>query len=247
VNDLLQFDPAAAPPPEPLAVRLYPDPVLRRKSAPVTAFDAALAELARRMAATMLADEGAGLAANQIGRAIRLLVILERPEAEAPKEEEDEAPEAPSPLPPGEGQSEIASTEPEGPSPQPSPEGGGIPPPPPPPPPPRVRVLVLVNPELVAAEGRQEDEERCLSFPPREFRARIRRALSVRVRYQDLEGQGGELAAEGFLARVLQHELDHLEGILFVDRASAVKRFTLRKHLKEMEADFRRASAPRGA
>jgi peptide deformylase len=225
VNDLLQFDPAAAPPPEPLAVRLYPDPVLRRKSAPVTAFDAALGELARRMAATMLADEGAGLAANQVGQAIRLLVILERPEAPAPEEEAPAAPAAPA---------EPA---------EPAAEATPPPPPPSPPSPPRVRVLV--NPELVAAEGRQEDEERCLSFPPRELRARVRRAAAVRVRYQDLDGSSGELAAEGFLARVLQHELDHLEGILFVDRASAVKRFTLRKHLKEMEADFRRASAPR--
>ncbi|MBI4372018.1 MAG: peptide deformylase [Elusimicrobia bacterium] len=80
----------------------------------------------------------------------------------------------------------------------------------------RSRRLVLVNPELVWAEGEQREEEGCLSLPG--VYAPLARAARVRARALDERGRPFELAAEGLLARALQHEIDHLDGKLYVDR-----------------------------
>lgn len=88
--------------------------------------------------------------------------------------------------------------------------------------------LVLINPEVIFREGRQYEEEGCLSFP--EIREKVVRAAKVRVRAQDEKGKWFEMDGEELMARALQHEIDHLDGMLFIFRMSALKRdLNLRK------------------
>ena len=76
--------------------------------------------------------------------------------------------------------------------------------------------LVLINPEIILAEGEQKEEEGCLSIPG--VYAQLTRAARVRVRALDAEGKPWEMTGEGLLARAFQHEIDHLDGKLYVDR-----------------------------
>lgn len=93
---------------------------------------------------------------------------------------------------------------------------------------PRSELHVLVNPRLVAQSGAETDIEGCLSIPG--FTERIERPLAVRVAAQKLSGEPFEISAEGFLARALCHEIDHLEGILFIDHLRGLRRqLALRK------------------
>ncbi|QXM24374.1 peptide deformylase [Elioraea tepida] len=96
--------------------------------------------------------------------------------------------------------------------------------------------MVLINPELVAASAETEQrEEGCLSLPGQY--ADVVRPRAVTVRYLDESGARREVAAEGLLARCLQHEIDHLDGILFVDHLSALKRnIILRRLAKSLRA-----------
>lgn len=98
-----------------------------------------------------------------------------------------------------------------------------------------VMPLVLLNPELTMSEETDLGLEGCLSFP--EITADIWRASSVKVRAQTLEGETLEIEAGGLLARVLQHEVDHLNGILFIDRMSAATKVALRSRLKRMQKE----------
>jgi peptide deformylase len=85
----------------------------------------------------------------------------------------------------------------------------------------------LINPEIVSAEGKTSAEEGCLSVP--EFYDYVERAASIRVRAFDPQGRQFEFDAEGLLAVCIQHEIDHLEGKLFVDYLSELKRERLKK------------------
>jgi peptide deformylase len=89
---------------------------------------------------------------------------------------------------------------------------------------------VLVNPEVLSAEGEQYEEEGCLSLP--EVREKVRRALRVRVRALNLKGEEILLDGQGVLARVLLHELDHLDGKLILDHLGRAKRDAVKKRLK---------------
>ena len=89
--------------------------------------------------------------------------------------------------------------------------------------------LCLINPEIIRAEGKTNAEEGCLSVP--EFYDFIDRAAVIRVRALDLDGKAFELDADGMLAVCIQHEMDHLEGKLFVDYLSDLKRERIRKKL----------------
>ena len=89
--------------------------------------------------------------------------------------------------------------------------------------------LALVNPALSEASGSEVDEEGCLSIPG--IYEDVKRATRVRVRAQDPSGEPLEFVAEDYLARVLQHEVDHLEGVLFLDRLSGLRRQFLRREL----------------
>jgi peptide deformylase len=95
--------------------------------------------------------------------------------------------------------------------------------------------IVLINPEVVLKEGKVYEEEGCLSLP--DIREKVARASNVKIRAQDVEGNWFEREAEELLARAFQHEIDHLDGILFIFRISALKRdFVLRKIRKLQRA-----------
>ncbi|MFO7576868.1 MAG: peptide deformylase [Pelovirga sp.] len=164
----------------------YPDPLLKKKSAVVTEFDAQLEQLAQDMVETMYDAPGVGLAAPQVGALLRLIVLDCSPSDE------------PADL------------------------------------------VVAVNPEIIAAQGESYEEEGCLSIPG--FCTQVKRYQEVTLRYQDTAGQVHERRAEGLLAVAMQHEIDHLEGILFVDRLSPLKRSLFKKRylkmLKEREAEY---------
>lgn len=95
--------------------------------------------------------------------------------------------------------------------------------------------LVLINPEITAREGKQEDEEGCLSVPG--FRAQVRRAMRATARGQDAQGQPVEVSGEGLLARALQHEIDHLNGILFLSHLTGLKRDVIKRKIKKLQKD----------
>lgn len=105
----------------------------------------------------------------------------------------------------------------------------------------RARVA-LINPVLDQRSGTEADEEGCLSIPG--LYEDVRRAQRVRVRGMDEQGQPVEFVAEGYVARAIQHEVDHLDGVLFVDRLSPLKRQFLRPALEslargELPEDYR--------
>jgi len=88
--------------------------------------------------------------------------------------------------------------------------------------------LVLANPEIIFNEGKLYEEEGCLSFP--EIREKVVRAAKVRIRAQDQDGKWFEMEGDDLLARCFQHEIDHVDGMLFIFRMSALKReLNLRK------------------
>jgi peptide deformylase len=93
--------------------------------------------------------------------------------------------------------------------------------------------LVLVNPEIVAREGSQVGEEGCLSIPG--FREPVTRANKVTVKAHNEKGEPVELSAEELLARALQHEVDHLNGKLFINHLSALKRDIIRRKIKKLQ------------
>jgi peptide deformylase len=97
------------------------------------------------------------------------------------------------------------------------------------------KLLVMVNPELVESEGEILSEEGCLSIP--DFREDIRRARRVLLRGLDRHGRPMEIEGEDLLARIFQHEMDHLNGLLFVDRLSPAKRDILLRKLKKAFLD----------
>ncbi len=156
----------------------YPDPLLRKKSEPVTDFDSELEQLVADMAETMYDAPGAGLAAPQIGVHLQVVVM-----DVSPREEKKE-------------------------------------------------LTVLVNPEIVEMEGEVTDEEGCLSVI--EYSAKVKRARRIKVCARDMKGDCLEFEAEEWFARVIQHEVDHLLGVLFIDRISALKRSLYKKKLKKL-------------
>jgi peptide deformylase len=92
-------------------------------------------------------------------------------------------------------------------------------------------LLVLINPEMISLEGSVTEEEGCLSLP--EYTEMVKRAAKVKVRAQDRAGKSFEMEAEGLLAKALQHEIDHLNGLLFVDRLSTLKKDIFKRRYKK--------------
>lgn len=170
---------------EPLEVRVYPDPVLRRGGKPVTSFDLELRATAARMMTAMYDEVGVGLAAPQVGIEQKLLVL----NPTGSKQDRDQE-------------------------------------------------LALINPKITRKKGREFDEEGCLSFPG--IQADVERWIEITVTYQDLDGKEQTLKATDLLARIIQHELDHLEGVLFVDRLSAADKLRVRSKLDELEERYAR-------
>ena len=93
--------------------------------------------------------------------------------------------------------------------------------------------IVLINPEIVDREGRQVEEEGCLSLP--EIREKVTRAEWVKVKAQDVTGKWVEVEGRELLARALQHEIDHLDGILFIDHLSRLKRDLVLRKIKKLQ------------
>lgn len=93
--------------------------------------------------------------------------------------------------------------------------------------------IVLVNPELVKLEGRQVGEEGCLSIPG--FREDVKRAMRVKVRAKNAAGEPVELEGEELLARAIQHENDHLNGVLFLKHLSPLKRDMIRRKIRKLQ------------
>jgi len=164
-----------------LAVRIYGDPVLRKRAAEVKTFDDALRRRIADMRETMHAYQGVGLAATQVGVLERVLVV------DVPLDEQGES----------------------------------------------RAVYALVNPVIESRASSQDSEEGCLSIPG--IFEDVTRALEIRVRYRDEHGNPAVLEAEGYLARAIQHEIDHLNGVLFVDRLGMLQRQLHRKELKALE------------
>ena len=96
---------------------------------------------------------------------------------------------------------------------------------------PESELIVLINPEIVAAEGEVIFEEGCLSVP--DYQAEVKRHEKVTVRGLNLQGEEVEIEAEGLLAVVLQHEIDHLNGMLFIDRLSKLKRDLYKRKVRK--------------
>lgn len=92
---------------------------------------------------------------------------------------------------------------------------------------------VIINPEIVLREGSQTGEEGCLSIPG--FREPVTRASKVTVRAKDVKGDAVEISGEELLARAFQHEIDHLNGILFLKHLSALKRDMIRRKIKKLQ------------
>ena len=95
--------------------------------------------------------------------------------------------------------------------------------------------LVLINPEIIFSEGKVYAEEGCLSFP--EIREKVTRHAKVRIRAQDEHGKWFEMDADDLLARCFQHEIDHVDGMLFIFRMSALKRDLALRKIRKMQRD----------
>jgi peptide deformylase len=102
-------------------------------------------------------------------------------------------------------------------------------------------LIVLVNPQVVESAGEEIDVEGCLSIP--ELTDKVARPHSIVVQASDLDGSDFELEAEGFVARAICHEIDHLDGVLFVDRLHGLRRERARRHLRRLERDAVEAPA----
>jgi peptide deformylase len=93
--------------------------------------------------------------------------------------------------------------------------------------------LALINPMILDRDGKQVEEEGCLSLP--EIREKVTRAAWVKVRAQNVKGETFEVEGEELLARALQHEIDHLNGILFIDHLSRLKRDLVQRRIKKLQ------------
>jgi peptide deformylase len=162
----------------------FPDPLLKRKSEAIEEIDDGIRTLASDLCDVMYDEPGIGLAAPQLGEAVRLVVV------------------------------DTLWTEEEA----------------------ERRPTVLVNPEIVEREGDLIWEEGCLSVP--DYTAEVERSERVVVEYLDLEGKEQREDASGLRAVCFQHEIDHLDGLLFIDRISRLKRgLYVKRRKKQLKAE----------
>ncbi len=168
-----------------LPIYIYGQPVLRKQAEDITPDYPDLQQLIADMWETLAASEGIGLAAPQIGRSIRLVVIDLDPLAEDLPEYKDFR-------------------------------------------------QVYINPHILESDDSQTDtsEEGCLSLPA--IHEKVVRPKRIRVRWQDEQFQEHEEWIEGYLARCMQHEFDHLDGKMFIDRISPLRRQLIKSKLKAL-------------
>ncbi len=163
-----------------LDLRYYGDPVLRQIAAPIENIDDKLARFAEDLIETMLVKNGIGLAANQVGKAIRIYAV------DPSGDDEGEKP------------------------------------------------FVLINPVIIETSGEQNGDEGCLSFPG--LFEKLTRPQRVLVEAIDIDGNPIRLEREGLIARVILHEYDHLEGKLFIDYLSFLRRQLINGKLRKLKA-----------
>ena len=96
--------------------------------------------------------------------------------------------------------------------------------------------VIFLNPQIEIGRDKETDEEGCLSFP--RLRGDIRRSLDVKVTFQTLTGESATWETDGLLARAFQHEIDHLNGILFIDRMSAAAKVGMKRKLKRLMEEW---------
>jgi peptide deformylase len=160
-----------------LDIRIYPDPILIQKAVPVEDTNDSIRKLLDDMATTMYAGSGIGLAAPQVGRSVRAIVVDASPRVEGEK------------------------------------------------------LIKLANPVITFAEGSSVEEEGCLSLPG--FSEHVTRAAKIVVEAYNEHGKPVKIETDTFLATVLQHEIDHLDGILFIDHLSRLKRDIIKRKLRK--------------
>ncbi len=178
------------------------DDRLRRAALKVTSFDKTFQQLVDDMLLTMRAAPGVGLAAPQVGESLRLFVAHLEHEPAAKDDDVGDATEDATAT--AEHAVPVAAAA------QPAAPGVG-------------RVLVMVNPEITRfSEELEVGTEGCLSLPG--FAGDVERPRTITIKYRDRHNQPHKLHTHGWMARVLQHEYDHLEGVLFIDRALDVWR-----------------------
>lgn len=167
-----------------LSIVEYPDKRLREKSKEIEKFDKELHALLDAMNETMMASNGIGLAAIQVGHAKRALIL------NIPDEEDEQSVD---------------------------------------------NLIEMINPVIITAVGETVYQEGCLSVPT--FYEEVQRHESITVNYQDRGGNTKVLEADGLLSIAIQHEMDHLEGILFIDKLSYSRRKKFEKEYKKIQKE----------
>lgn len=159
----------------------YPEKVLRQKAKPVDKITREIFDIAEAMTATMLDNDGVGLAANQVGYLLNIFTINLKPFADKPEP------------------------------------------------------IVFINPKIIRlTESEEVDEEGCLSFPG--LFLHIPRFNNIVLHYQNLYNEKIIIEAKGLVARAIQHEYDHLNGILFIDYVNKQEKEKLDQYLVDMKA-----------
>jgi peptide deformylase len=160
-----------------MQIKTYPDPVLRKVCKPIETINDEMVTLCNDMIETMRLAQGAGLAANQVGVSIRLIVL-------DPRTKKDD------------------------------------------------KSIILINPVIIEQDSEEITEEGCLSLP--KFYEFVKRAKRVFVTGINVKGEPFKMEYDGFMARAVQHELDHLNGVLLIDHLSPVKKDLFKKkYMKE--------------
>ena len=171
--------------PKTFDVVLFPDPVLRRETEEITAFDDELKGVVEAMFERMFESQGVGLAAPQVGLSMRLFVLNDEGDRDKPE-----------------------------------------------------RNLALINPTIKSFGGKKtRHEEGCLSLPG--VHADITRPEKCVVHHFDVDGNEVEKEYDGFVARIIQHEYDHLQGVLLVDRMTPSDKLRNRAAVDELKAAYR--------
>lgn len=174
----------------------FPHPILKQRCVEVTQFDADLHILLEDMAQTMVDADGIGLAANQVGVAVRVFLmdvpVTREPGKAARAEQKAQHPEQNQ----------------------------------------RTGLVEIINPQILARRGEMKYEEGCLSFPG--VNEWVQRAAEIDLQFQDRHGAVHQVTAQGLVAVCIQHEIDHLDGITFLDRLSPFKRkIAMREYLRQ--------------
>lgn len=172
-----------------LSIKKYPDTILRQKAKKVIKIKEKILMLINDMIETMLAENGIGIAANQIGALQRIIVInITNPQQNKRKDKEDKK---------------------------------------------DVELLVLINPKILSQNGDEVAEEGCLSLP--EIMGEVNRAYEITITGLNIDGERLTVDASGLIARIIQHEIDHLNGILFIDRMNKQAKLLIEDKLNLLE------------